>query len=220
MSNTEKISRPVIPDRLKPDGSPCEHPTAEAALEALLAGNKRYHDGTSTARDYHADRDQRKNDQFPFAAILGCADSRVAPELLFDQPPGQLFIVRIAGNFVNEDAMASLEYAVEFLGVRLIMVLGHSGCGAVEAALKVINESVSLPGSLPCLVDNIVQALDGDSAIGTHLVDAIQRNVCRNVEQLKQASPVLSAYLEARELLVCGGIYDIGTGAVMMVDNA
>jgi carbonic anhydrase len=93
------------------------------------------------------------------AAILSCADSRVSPELLFDQGPGDLFVVRLAGNFVDDDGLASLEYAVKFLGAPLLMVLGHSNCGAVDAAIKVVKEGAELPGHLPELVDSIKPAV-------------------------------------------------------------
>src|SRR3546814_17031395 len=97
-------------------------------------------------------RAARAQAQYPIASILVCADSRVAPELLFDQAPGELFVTRVAGNFVNDDGLASLEYGVKFLGIPLIVVLGHSGCGAVGATIKVVQETAALPGHPPGLV--------------------------------------------------------------------
>src|SRR3712207_3984048 len=98
--------------------------------------------------------------QYPFAAILSCADSRVSPELAFDQGPGELFVVRLAGNFVNDDGLASLEYGTRFLGVPLVMILGHSNCGAVSATIKVLQEGAALPGHLPELVNSIKPAVE------------------------------------------------------------
>lgn len=105
----------------------------DAALERLMAGNARYAANAMQRQDFSAGRAARVTAQFPIAAILSCSDSRVAPELAFDQGPGDLFIVRLAGNFVDDDGLASLEYAVKFLGVPLLMVLGHTNCGAVAA---------------------------------------------------------------------------------------
>jgi carbonic anhydrase len=96
--------------------------------------------------------------QYPIAAILGCSDSRVAPELAFDQGPGDLFVMRVAGNIVTTDLLASLEYGIQFLGAPLVMVLGHTGCGAVDAAIKVLKTKAVLPGHLPELIAAIKPA--------------------------------------------------------------
>src|SRR5690606_28296195 len=101
------------------------------ALKRLEEGNLRYVSNTSINRDYSVDRAERAQSQAPFASVVGCADSRVSPEIVFDQGPGDLFVVRVAGNFVNEDGLASLEFGAAVLGSQLIMVLGHSACGAV-----------------------------------------------------------------------------------------
>jgi carbonic anhydrase len=102
--------------------------------------------------------------QFPIAAILSCADSRVAPEFAFDQGPGDLFVVRLAGNFANDDGLASLEYAVKFLGVPLVLVLGHSNCGAVSSAIRVVEDNAEPPGHLPGLVQSIKPAVEAAKA--------------------------------------------------------
>src|SRR5437899_1780623 len=119
------------------------------ALQRLMEGNVRYAANTPNERDFSSGRAARAQVQYPIAAILSCADSRVAPELAFDQGPGDLFVVRVAGNIVTPDLLASLEYGVEFLGVPLVMVLGHSGCGAVDAAIKVLKTKAVLPGLCP-----------------------------------------------------------------------
>ena len=124
-----------------------------------MQGNARYTANSPSNKDFSAGRVARVEAQYPIAAIVGCADSRVAPELAFDQGPGDLFVVRVAGNFVNDDMLASLEYGVEFLGVPLIMVLGHTNCGAITATVKVIQEGARLPGHLPDLLRSLKPAV-------------------------------------------------------------
>src|SRR5271154_4652657 len=115
------------------------------ALKRLMDGNARYAANASNERDFSSGRAARAQAQYPFAAILSCADSRVAPEFAFDQGPGNLFVVRVAGNVMDNDSAASLEYAVRFLGVRLVLVLGHTNCGAVKAAIDVVKDGATLP---------------------------------------------------------------------------
>src|SRR6476469_9434616 len=129
------------------------------ALKRLVDGNARYAAGTLNERDFSAGRAARVQGQYPFAQILSCADSRVSPELLFDQGPGDLFVMRVAGNIVSPDLLASLEYGAKFLGAPLIMVLGHSGCGAVDAAIKVLKAKTVLPGHLPQFIAAIKPAV-------------------------------------------------------------
>lgn len=109
--------------------------TPDEALRRLKDGNARYVSNTEINTDHSVGRAIRAGGQAPFAAIVSCADSRVAPELIFDQGPGDLFVIRVAGNFVNEDGLASLEYGALVLGIKTIIVLGHSSCGAVEATI-------------------------------------------------------------------------------------
>jgi carbonic anhydrase len=131
----------------------------DKALQLLMDGNRRYAANAPANQDYSHGRAERATAQYPIAAILSCSDSRVAPELLFDQGPGQIFVVRVAGNFVSHDGLASLEYAVAFLGVPLVFVLGHTGCGAVAAAIKVLQQGASLPGNLPDLIAELQPAV-------------------------------------------------------------
>jgi carbonic anhydrase len=137
----------------------------DAAMQRLMPGNERYAANAPEQKDFSAGRAARVSAQFPIAAILSCSDSRVSPELAFDQGPGDLFVVRLAGNFLDDDGLASLEYAVKFLGVPLLMVLGHTNCGAVAAAVKVVTERAELPGHLPELMKSIepavIERMDG-----------------------------------------------------------
>jgi len=190
------------------------------ALSRLLQGNNRYVANAPSNKDYSAGRAARVTAQYPIAAILGCADSRVSPELAFDQGPGDLFVVRVAGNFVNDDGLASLEYGVKFLGVPLIMVLGHTGCGAVSATVKAIREHVVLPGHLPELVQAIRPALEIARAHGHGdlVADTTIENVRLNANRLRVSKPLIGEYVRAGKVQVVGAIYDLASGKVGFVD--
>jgi carbonic anhydrase len=190
----------------------------EGALQRLLDGNARYASGNRANTDFSVGRAQRALTQRPFAAILSCADSRVSPELAFDQGPGDLFVVRLAGNFVSEDGLASLEYAVNFLGTRLIMVLGHSNCGAVDAAIKVVRDKVELPGHLPEMLREIKPAAEAALAAGGDILGtAITENVRLGVQRLETAQPILAPRVGAGDVQVVGAVYDLATGRVGLV---
>jgi carbonic anhydrase len=193
-------------------------PPAEA-LDRLMQGNARYAANAPTEKDFSAGRAARVTAQYPIAAILSCSDSRVAPELAFDQGPGDVFVVRVAGNFVNPDGLASLEYAVHFLGVPLLMVLGHSNCGAVGAAIEVVTGRAELPGHLPELVKAIEPAVIAAHARHPSdlLAAAIEENVRLTVMRLIDDAPVLSDALATRKIAVSGGVYDLATGKVSLI---
>jgi carbonic anhydrase len=189
------------------------------ALKRLMEGNARYAANQPTERDYSAGRAAREEAQYPIAAVLSCSDSRVAPELLFDQGPGDLFVVRVAANFVNDDGLASLEYAVKYLNVSLVMVLGHTNCGAVAAAVEAIKGRAELPGHLPDLVKSIEPAVI--AAHGRHPSDlvavSIEENVRLNVKRLIGDEPIMSEALAAKKMAVSGGIYDLAAGKVRLL---
>jgi carbonic anhydrase len=189
---------------------------ADAALRRLMEGNARYVANKPTHRDFSARRAERARSQYPIAAVLGCADSRVAPEFAFDQGPGDLFVVRLAGNFVNDDGLASLEFAVKFLGVPLIMVLGHSNCGAVSAAIKVVEDNAELPGHLPGLVQSLKPAVEAAKAKSPRdlLVAAITGNVALNVRRLETAQPLLASFVQTKQVKIVGGVYNLASGKV------
>lgn len=191
----------------------------EAALQRLVQGNARYAQGRPTQRDFSVGRVARITGQKPFAAILGCADSRVAPELAFDQGPGDLFVVRLAGNFVNDDAVASMEYAVKFLDVPLIVVLGHSNCGAVSSTIKAVQENATLPGHLPGLVASIRPAVEAAARRqpGALLEAATEQNVRQSVARLATSAPIISDMAARGAVKVVGGVYDLATGRVKIV---
>src|SRR3984893_2264429 len=143
----------------------------DASLELLMKGNKRYVKGDSRRHDFKNEREALVGGQNPYAGILSCADSRIAPEYAFDAGRGDLFVCRVAGNFANNDTVASMEYAVAMLGTPLILVLGHESCGAVDAAIKSLKEDVTLPGHLPSLVTALAPAV---KATSQHPGDALE----------------------------------------------
>ncbi|XGB40932.1 MAG: hypothetical protein LVS60_11025 [Nodosilinea sp. LVE1205-7] len=152
-------------------------------------------------------------DQKPFAAILSCADSRVTPEIIFDQGIGDLFVVRGAGNLATPQGIASQEFGALILGARVLMVLGHSRCGAVKAALG--------GGDLPGLMDELVEAIkpaveDAKNQPGDRLDNAIKMNVQRQVRKLA-ISPVLASLVEQGQLKLVGGYYNLDTGEVKVI---
>jgi len=187
----------------------------DEALARLKRGNERYVDGVMRRHDFTAERSVLAGGQNPYAGILSCADSRVAPEYAFDSGRGDLFVVRVAGNFAEEDGIASFEYAVKFLGTTLLVVLGHDKCGAVDAAITTVRDGADLPGHLPHLVDHIAPAVKtAMGEPGDLLANAIRENVMLNVQKLQTASPILSDYVGQGKIRVVGGIYKLADGRV------
>jgi len=191
----------------------------DEAIQRLQEGNVRYAANTSRNKDFSAGRMARASAQYPFASIVSCADSRVSPELVFDQGPGDLFVVRVAGNFVNEDGLASLEYGAVVLQSQLIMVLGHSDCGAVNSTIKAMSDGTTLPGHLPSLVNAIRPAVEAAKARNAAdlLREATAENVRRAVAYLHGAKPLLSDLVSAGKLKVVGAVYNIESGTVTTV---
>jgi carbonic anhydrase len=184
--------------------------TADEALERLLAGNRRFLDGTRASPDaaqagaWAARRQELVAGQQPIAAVLSCSDSRVVPEIIFDQGLGDLFVVRVAGNIVTGVLAASLEYAAHHLSVPLILVLGHTGCGAVQVALSGIRP----PGDLGTLVDAIEPALVlARREPGPLLDNAVRANVGLSVDRVRSIPNVR----------VVGAVYDLATGLVALL---
>lgn len=194
-----------------------------AVLAQLLEGNRRFvngqllHPGRSP-KDYLA----LAEGQAPLAIIVGCADSRVAPELVFDQGVGDLFVVRAAGNVISGAGpivKGSIEFAVAELGARLIIVLGHTQCGAVKAAIQHIDANDSLPGSIGDLIDPIRVAVNlAKDRPGDKLENVTRANVEKGVERLKSLDPILSKYAKAGELKVVGATYELHTGLVKVYE--
>jgi len=191
----------------------------DASLKRLMEGNARYVDGVSRRHDFKHEREALVGGQNPFAAVLSCADSRIAPEYAFDTGRGDLFVCRVAGNFAGTETIASMEYAVAVLNTPLILVLGHDACGAVDATLKAIKDNKPPPGHIPSLVDAIAPAAKAamQQGGGDVLDKAIRQNVIDNVAKLKSATPILNAAVEQGKLKVVGGIYRLTTGTVDLI---
>jgi carbonic anhydrase len=187
----------------------------DEALTELVAGNQRYISGQNIHHDYGPERPALVLGQEPFAIILGCADSRVSPELAFDQTRGRLFVVRLAGNFVDENGLASIEYGASVLGASLLMVLGHAECGAIKAAVDVATKGAHLPGHLPRLISHLTPSVEKVRNQGGSLVNnAIRENVVLNVDTLTNSKPILADLVQQKKLKVVGGLYDLATGRV------
>lgn len=191
----------------------------DAALKLLMDGNARYAANQPRERDFSADRANRVKGQAPFAAILGCADSRIAPELAFDQNPGELFVVRVAGNFVTIDGLGSLEYGAAVLGTKLIMVLGHTSCGAVNATVDALQKGNKLPGHIADLVRAMKPGIEpvlkqkGDDLQQR----AVIANVRHNVVRLTNSKPILANMIAKKQLRVVGAFYDLASGKVTLI---
>ncbi|HEV7456743.1 MAG TPA: carbonic anhydrase [Roseococcus sp.] len=201
-------------------GSAAAPANPAAALQALVEGNARYASNQPRRRDFSARRVALAQGQSPFAAVLGCADSRVAPELAFDQNPGDLFVVRVAGNFVTAEGLGSLEFGAAVLGTKLILVLGHTSCGAVNATVDALRQGNALPGSIAGLVTAMKPGIEPAMAgPGGHELTrrALVSNVRHNVRALETASPILAGLISRGELAVRGGLYDLATGRVELV---
>lgn len=193
---------------------PAADMSPKEALEFLGAGNARFTAGRSAAphRDIERLREVAPR-QTPFAAFLGCADSRVPIEIVFDQGFGDLFVTRIAGNVAATENIASLEFATQVLGVKVLYVLGHTSCGAVAAAAK----AEPVPGQISALFQHIrpaVRAAKGDVAA------AVRENVKIQAQTLVEASTVISSLVSSGKVVVAGGIFDLESGRVEPVDLA
>jgi carbonic anhydrase len=190
----------------------------DASLKRLMAGNERYVEGVARRHDFRHEREALVGGQNPYAAILSCADSRIAPEYAFDSGRGDLFVCRVAGNFANDESVASLEYAVAMLKVPLILVLGHDACGAVDATIKSLKDDKPLPGHMPTLVAGLAPAVKAVAQqSGNQLDNATRQNVIDTAAKLKSAAPILNAAVDQNKLKVVGGIYRLKDGRVDMV---
>lgn len=186
--------------------------TPDQALKELMDGNERYLAGrfTSFDEDKQILRDRTVDKQQPFAAILGCADSRVPVEIIFDQSIGKLFVTRVAGNFVTPEIIGSLEYGAAVLGTKVIMVLGHAGCGAVKAAIQ----GKAVPGQISSFFPHLQPAVDQASS---DLAATIKANASIQVSLLSKASTVLSPMVKEGKVKIVAGYYDLATGKVTLV---
>ena len=190
----------------------------DAVLDILHAGNERYLSGKTHKHDFHADRAELALSQHPIAAVLSCSDSRVVPQFAFDQGSGRLFVVRVAGNVANDHGIASLEYTVKYLKTPLIYVLGHTSCGAVDAAIKVVKDGAEFPGELPGLVSSIARAVHATkSKVGDLLTNTVEENVRLTVANLAKSSQIIQSRIQSGQLRVVGGVYELASGKISLV---
>jgi carbonic anhydrase len=184
----------------------------EAALEALLAGNRRFVSGEGNWREHDlaALKERAAMMQEPFACVLSCADSRVPVELVFDQSIGHIFVTRVAGNIVTPEILGSLEFGALVLGAKVILVMGHVRCGAVKAAL----DGAPVPGMIGSLFPYLQPAVD---QAGQDCEAAIRINAKLQAAILMESSPVLAGLMRQGKLKVAAAVYDIATGEVALV---
>jgi carbonic anhydrase len=187
--------------------------TGDAALRELMAGNERYVAGKLTSFDLDLQilRDKTVTKQEPFAAVLACADSRVPVELMFDQSIGHVFVARVAGNMVTPEIAASLEYGVAVLGVKAILVLGHSNCGAISAAVH----AKEVPGQISVLYQHL---MPGIREAHEDIALAARMNAAYQAKLLRESSTVIAKAMKGDGVKVVGGSYDLGTGKVTLVE--
>ncbi len=191
--------------------------TPDAAFQSLMDGNKRFVDRKRTSPNQDFPRlTEIAKDQKPFAAILGCADSRFPSEIIFDQGFGDLFVCRVAGNVATPEEIGSLEYGTLVLGAKVLVVVGHKRCGAVDATIK----GAQVPGQIGSLLDAIKPAVESSKdQPGDRLENACKANVVLQTKRLK-GSPVISKLIEENKLKIVGGYYDLDTGAVSIVTDS
>ena len=195
--------------------------TPEMAIQLLKDGNKRFLHDTSIERDYHYQIKETSKGQFPFAIVLSCVDSRIPTEIIFDKGIGDLFNARIAGNFVNEDILGSMEFACKLSGAKLIVVMGHTACGAVKGACDNA-ELGNLTGLLNKLKPAIAQVetdpdTDRSSKNSKFVDDVALKNVEITIEDIKNKSDVLNEMYQNKEIDIVGTMYNIETGEVNFI---
>ncbi|MDR4516512.1 MAG: carbonic anhydrase [Nitrosomonas sp.] len=194
----------------------------EAALERLMKGNERYVSGQSIPLNFSNERLDLMRGQNPYACVLSCSDSRVSPEFCFDEQRGDLFVARVAGNYLTTDFIATLEYATAVLHVPLIMVLGHEKCGAVQAAIEATDNNEQFPGHIQSIATALTPAVRAvprkpDYVAANRYDDIVRMNVILTVRELRKQPPILSRLVDSMKLKVVGGVYQLETGKVRLV---
>ena len=193
--------------------------TPQTSLTALKEGNERFINGNQVTRNLNAQVEDTSSGQYPFATVLHCIDSRVSAEHIFDQGIGDLFSIRIAGNFVNEDILGSMEFACKLAGTKVLIVLGHTACGAVKGACD-----HARMGNLTALINKLEPAVDAVSSPANESertsanIDFVNAVAAKNVEMtmadIREKSPILKEMEANGEIQIVGGMYDIATGKV------
>ncbi|WP_209331474.1 carbonic anhydrase family protein [Lunatimonas salinarum] len=196
--------------------------TPQDALDYLKEGNHRFINNLRANRNLLQMVNETSDGQWPFAVILSCIDSRTAAELVFDQGLGDVFSVRVAGNVVNEDVLGSMEYAVKYAGSKLIVVLGHTKCGAVTAACSKVKD-----GNITALMHKIKPAIDKEVSVkenrdgkNSEFVEKVANlNVLHALEEIRDRSEIIEQMEKEGKILIVGGIYDVETGVVEFFED-
>ena len=193
---------------------------ARDALKDLMDGNARFAAGTPLPRAEISEIKRLASGQKPFATVLACADSRVPVEIIFDHNPGDIFVVRLAGNFVSNEALGSIEYATLELKSPLVMVLGHTSCGAVKAAISLVKDGTKFPGHIETIAQAIAPAAtESRHEPGDWVDNAIRANVRIATHRLRTVDPVMTRAIANEDLQVLGGVYDLSTGKVSLLPS-
>lgn len=188
--------------------------TPEKALELLKKGNERFQSNIKINRNLLEQVNSTSDGQFPFAVILSCIDSRTSAELIFDQGLGDIFSIRIAGNILNDDIIGSMEFACKLAGSKIIVVLGHSACGAVKGACSGAKLG-KLTGLLEKIQPSVAAVKKGGNILPDELVDKVAaNNVNLVVKQIKEKSQILSELIDSKQVAIVGGMYSVQTGVV------
>ena len=193
----------------------------EEALALLVEGNRRHEDNRLELRDHSPVGGDSDSRQQPFAAIIACADSRVSPTLIFDVERGNIFVSRVAGNSIDTGTLGSSEYAVAVLGVKLVLVLGHSDCGAVKAAIDVANGTSSYPpdahGAIGAVVERLVPPIQGLPPAERTLPTCVSVNARAQAADIASRGPIVKPAVDSGQIEVVASVYDIKTGKVSLI---
>lgn len=192
--------------------------TPDTALQKLLEGNERFRRHEHTFRDFMQEIEETKDEQFPFAAILGCMDSRVPVEILFDQGIGQLFVLRVAGNIENDDIIAGLEYACSVIGSKLIVVMGHENCGAVKAACDNVNigHITEIVKKIKPSIE-ILEETESDWTESSFVNEIAKVNVMITIDEIREKSCILRELEQKGQIKIVGAYYHVHSGTVEIV---
>ncbi|MFA5584162.1 MAG: carbonic anhydrase family protein [Bacteriovoracaceae bacterium] len=194
--------------------------TPDNALELLQSGNQRFVSNLKMNRNLLQQVNETRDGQYPFAAILSCIDSRAPAELIFDQGLGDIFSIRIAGNFINEDILGSMEFACKIAGSKLIVVLGHTHCGAIKGACDDIQlgHLTQMLAKLKPAVEKVTDVEERTSSNIVFVNKIVHQNVQHALQEIKERSPVLNELVDEGKIKIVGAIYDIETGEVRFLE--
>ncbi len=218
-NNAENTKKEVVKDDVITKEEQ-QNLTPEKVIESLKKGNKNYVNGELTERDHKDHIKKTSKGQYPKAIVLACVDSRVPVEQLFDKGIGDIFVARVAGNFVNEDILGSMEYACKVAGSKLVVVLGHEYCGAVKAAVKGVKM-----GNITAMLSKIQPAIDNLKYNGEksyknkdYMHKVCESNVRNTIKEIHKQSPILNEMEQKGEIKIVGAIYDLDDGTVHFLD--